>query len=340
MNIFKSKLLWLAPIAAILVLVIFSLAFYPAFNPKPKQLPIAVVNNDKGVDIQGNKVNIGKKIEDKLMDSDSDTVKWVKVDKESDIKKGLKDEKYYGVAIFNKDFSKNAMSKTQKVVMDSKKAEMKEKVESGEIPAFLMVVLMGVTGLVVNLFLATYGNYAIASYGISFRLVQFPELIIMGLSEGVVPLIAYNFVSNKTRMKDTIKVVIVSIAVIFAVCMTVVLVAGHSIVQLFSTDPQIVVLATFILKVTMTSLLLNGIGFLFTGMLQATGQGRGATIMAIAQGTVIIPVLFVLNSLFGLTGVIWSLLIAETVCAFLAMFIVYLLRNRLTVDKASLIEVE
>ena len=89
MNIFKSKLLWLAPIAVILLSVIFSLAFYP-FNPKPKQLPIAVVNNDKGVDIQGNKVNIGKKIEDKLMDSDSDTVKWVKVDKESDIKKVLK----------------------------------------------------------------------------------------------------------------------------------------------------------------------------------------------------------------------------------------------------------
>ncbi|MBI5973254.1 ABC transporter permease [Staphylococcus caledonicus] len=135
MNIFKSKLLWLAPVAAILLLAIFALAFYPAFNPKPKEMPIAIVNNDKGVDIQGNKVNIGKKIEDKLMDSDSDTVKWVKVDKESDIKKGLEDEKYYGAAIFNKDFSKDAMSKTQKVVMDSKKAEMKEKVESGEVPA-------------------------------------------------------------------------------------------------------------------------------------------------------------------------------------------------------------
>ena len=137
----------------------------------------------------------------------------------------------------------------------------------------------------------------------------------MGLSEGVVPLIAYNFVSNKTRMKDTIKVVIVSIAVIFAVCMTVVLVAGHSIVQLFSTDPQIVVLATFILKVTMTSLLLNGIDFIYWHV-ASYRTGSWATIMAIAQGTVIIPVLFVLNSLFGLTGVIWSLLIAETVCAF------------------------
>ena len=65
----------------------------------------------------------------------SDTIKWIKVDKESDIKKGLNDNKYYGAAIFNKDFSKNAMSKTQKVMIDSKKAEMKEKVESGEIPA-------------------------------------------------------------------------------------------------------------------------------------------------------------------------------------------------------------
>ncbi|MCI2774885.1 MATE family efflux transporter [Staphylococcus petrasii] len=216
--------------------------------------------------------------------------------------------------------------------------EMVQEIFKIGIPAFLMVVLMGVTGLVVNLFLAHYGNYAIASYGISFRLVQFPELIIMGLSEGVIPLIAYNFVSNKTRMKDTIKAVILSIAAIFAVCMTIVLLFGHSIVQLFSTDPQIVKLATFILKVTMTSLLLNGIGFLFTGMLQATGQGRGATIMAIAQGTVIIPVLFVLNALFGLPGVVWSLLIAETICALLAMLIVYLLRNQLTVDKQALIE--
>lgn len=206
------------------------------------------------------------------------------------------------------------------------------------IPAFLMVVLMGITGLVLNLFLAHYGNFAIASYGISFRLVQFLELIIMGLAEGVVPLIAYNFVANKVRMRKVIEAVILSIGIIFAVCMTIVFLFGHSIVQLFSTDPQIVSLATFILKVTMTSLLLNGIGFLFTGMLQATGQGRGATVMALAQGLIIIPVLFILNALFGLTGVIWSLLIAETICSLLAMFIVYSLRNKLTVDTQALVE--
>ena len=64
----------------------------------------------------------------------------------------------------------------------------------------------------------------------------------------------------------------------------------------------------------MTSLLLNGIDFIYWHVASyRTGSGLQ---LWHAQGTVIIPVLFVLNSLFGLTGVIWSLLIAETVCAF------------------------
>ncbi|ENL45908.1 YhgE/Pip domain-containing protein [Staphylococcus aureus] len=135
MNIFKNKLLWIAPIATMIILVIFSLAFYPAYNPKPKDLPIGILNEDKGTTIQDKNVNIGKKLEDKLLDSDSNKIKWVKVDSEKDLEKDLKDQKIFGVAIIDKDFSKDAMSKTQKVVMDSKKEEMQQKVASGEIPS-------------------------------------------------------------------------------------------------------------------------------------------------------------------------------------------------------------
>lgn len=134
MNILKNKLLWIVPIATMIILVIFSLAFYPAYNPKPKDLPIGILNEDKGTTIQDKNVNIGKKLEDKLLDSDSNKIKWVKVDSEKDLEKDLKDQKIFGVAIIDKDFSKDAMSKTQKVVMDSKKEEMQQKVASGEIP--------------------------------------------------------------------------------------------------------------------------------------------------------------------------------------------------------------
>ena len=60
------------------------------------------------------------------------------------------------------------------------------------IPAFLMVVLMGVTGLVLKPILSEIWKL-FASYGIQFRLVQFPELIIMGLSRRRNSLIAYIF---------------------------------------------------------------------------------------------------------------------------------------------------
>ncbi|XVL32164.1 ABC transporter permease [Staphylococcus equorum] len=134
MNIFKSKLLWIAPIAILIILAIFSIGFYPAYNPQPKEMPIAIVNHDEGTSIQSKDINIGKNLEDKLKDSNSDEIKWINVDSEKEARKGLDEQKYFGAAIFEEDFSKNAMSKTQKIVMDTKKQEMEDKVKSGEIP--------------------------------------------------------------------------------------------------------------------------------------------------------------------------------------------------------------
>ncbi|RIL52801.1 phage infection protein [Staphylococcus equorum] len=135
MNIFKSKLLWIAPIAILIILAIFSIGFYPAYNPQPKEMPIAIVNHDEGTSIQSKDINIGKNLEDKLKDSNSDEIKWINVDSEKEARKGLDEQKYFGAAIFEEDFSKNAMSKTQKIVMDTKKQEMEDKVKSGEIHA-------------------------------------------------------------------------------------------------------------------------------------------------------------------------------------------------------------
>ncbi|MGX5791271.1 ABC transporter permease [Staphylococcus equorum] len=135
MNIFKSKLLWISPIAILIILAIFSIGFYPAYNPQPKEMPIAIVNHDEGTSIQSKDINIGENLEDKLKDSNSDEIKWINVDSEKEARKGLDEQKYFGAAIFEEDFSKNAMSKTQKIVMDNKKQEMEDKVKSGEISA-------------------------------------------------------------------------------------------------------------------------------------------------------------------------------------------------------------
>lgn len=98
------------------------------------------MNQDKGTTMQDKDVNIGKTFADKIKDNKdlSDKVEWVDVDSKKDLKQGFKDNKYYGALILDENLSKDSMSKVQKTVQDAKikelQSQMKEKIESGQIP--------------------------------------------------------------------------------------------------------------------------------------------------------------------------------------------------------------
>jgi YhgE/Pip-like protein len=116
MNLFKNKLTLLLPIIVIAVLFIFSLTSIPSINPAPKQLPIAIVNEDEGVDIpnQGN-VNMGELIIQNAQAAASATdeeapIKWVAVGSDEEVQAGLNDQQYYAALVIPADFSHNQAS--------------------------------------------------------------------------------------------------------------------------------------------------------------------------------------------------------------------------------------
>lgn len=111
MNIFKNKLVLLSPIIALVVIFIFSLTLFPSVQPQPKNLPIAIVNEDQGVQIPNQpKMNMGQTIVE-MMQKNSKTknedpaVKWVKVKTAEDAQKGMDNQKYYATLVIPKDFS-------------------------------------------------------------------------------------------------------------------------------------------------------------------------------------------------------------------------------------------
>ncbi|MGO4697500.1 MATE family efflux transporter [Paenibacillus sp. 2TAB26] len=205
------------------------------------------------------------------------------------------------------------------------------------VPVFVMSIFMGAMSLIFNHFLVEYGEQAIAGFGISSRLLQFPEFILMGLCEGVVPMIAFSFTANKLRMKHTITFtikVVVALAVVFGVI--VYLISDH-LIGLFTNDPQLIEMGSYILHVTFLSLFITGMTSLFTGIFQATAQGTAAFIMSIIQGITLIPVLFIANRLNGFHGVVWSLVIADAVAFLVGAIMLYVLRNKLQPDLESLV---
>lgn len=65
----SNRKLWIVPLITVTILLILATAFYPAYNPKPNNVPMAIVNLDKGTHIQDKEINIGKKLTEKLKDN-------------------------------------------------------------------------------------------------------------------------------------------------------------------------------------------------------------------------------------------------------------------------------
>ncbi|MEY9867739.1 putative phage infection (PIP) family protein YhgE [Peribacillus sp. B2I2] len=84
---FKNKLVLISPIIAFAVIFIFSLTLFPSVQSQPKNLPIAIVNEDEGVEIPNQpKMNMGQTIVEMIQKSSASTkdrdptVKWAEVD--------------------------------------------------------------------------------------------------------------------------------------------------------------------------------------------------------------------------------------------------------------------
>ncbi|SES44865.1 YhgE/Pip domain-containing protein [Psychrobacillus sp. OK032] len=108
----KNKLLLVSPIIALAVIFIFSLTLFPTVQPQPKNLPIAIVNEDVGVEIPNQpKMNMGQSIVEMIQKTseskkgEDSAVKWVEVKSREAVEKGLDDQKYYAALVIPEDFS-------------------------------------------------------------------------------------------------------------------------------------------------------------------------------------------------------------------------------------------
>ncbi|WP_249866137.1 YhgE/Pip domain-containing protein [Paenibacillus konkukensis] len=114
---FKNKLVLLSPIIALLVIFIFLLTLFPSVQVQPKNLPIAIFNEDQGLEIPNQpKMNMGQTIVDMMQKTASSTsgeepaVKWVEVNSAEEVQNGLDNQDYYAALMIPKDFSEKQAS--------------------------------------------------------------------------------------------------------------------------------------------------------------------------------------------------------------------------------------
>lgn len=129
----KKIKLGMIPVVAVLLLVILATAFYPAYNPQPKNIPLAIFTQDEGIEQQGEVVNIGEEFVKKVKSNDGDEIEWHEIKNDEELKEGLENKEFIGALVIEKDFTKKAMSSAQSILINHKQAEMKQLIESGKL---------------------------------------------------------------------------------------------------------------------------------------------------------------------------------------------------------------
>lgn len=139
----------------------------------------------------------------------------------------------------------------------------------------------------------------------------------MGLSQGIMPLISYNYASgNSKRMKKTL-IFSAELSIAFlAVASVGYYIGAENLVSMFMENDIIVGYGSRFLRGFCIATPFLAMDFLAVGVFQACGMGKKSFVFAVMRKIVLeIPALYILNYFFPLYGLAYAQFAAEVVLA-------------------------
>ncbi len=182
---------------------------------------------------------------------------------------------------------------------------------------FLLHVCASVIVVILNHSFKIYGgDLAIGAYGIVNRVATLFVMAVIGLTQGMQPIVGYNFGARRfDRVRQALKRVIgVAVAVMSMGWLMSQLFPGH-IVALFSDDSGLNGLAEAGLRITMLAFPMVGAQIVITNFFQSIGKAKISILLSLARQLLfLIPLLYVLPHVGGLEvyGVWGSIPVSDT----------------------------
>ena len=192
------------------------------------------------------------------------------------------------------------------------------------IPSCLMNLMGVLSNVSLNKLMSGYSNAAVAGIGVAKKVDMLSFAIAAGMSQGVLPLIGYNYSArNYKHMKAALKVdFLFSFAVALIGTMFLFTCAG-SIVRAFIDDAETVRCGQMFQKIICITGPCISVTMLAITAFQSVGKKVQPTILSLMRkGGLDIPFMLLLNSLAGVNGIVWATPIAD-LCAMTVAVILF-----------------
>ena len=191
------------------------------------------------------------------------------------------------------------------------------------IPSAITSFLFDLDYVVIDKLMVSYGDLALAAVGIVLKVERFPLNVGIGICQGMMPLVAYNYsAGNKQRMEDTIRLARRLGLVIAVTSIVLYELFAVQFSHLFIEDVQTVELASQFLRIRVLATPLMFMSFFTVYLFQAFGKGQIALFLGVTRWLVFnIPMLFLLNTMFGMFGIVWSQATADILTVALSLYV-------------------
>lgn len=187
--------------------------------------------------------------------------------------------------------------------------------------------------MIIQRLMSGYGDIPVAAIGIVLKAERLPLNIGVGICQGMVPIIAYNYsAGNYKRMNATIRYSRnLGIACALASILMYELFAPY-IMRFFINDAQTVALGTNFLRARALATVLMFLSFFHVHLFNSFGRGREAFFLGVMRWVAFnIPMLFLLHHFFGMYGIVWSQLAADILTVSLSVVVYhrYMTKNHM-----------
>lgn len=198
------------------------------------------------------------------------------------------------------------------------------------IPSAIATLLFDLDYVIVDRLMVSYSDLALAAIGIVLKVERLPLNVGIGICQGMMPLVAYNFAAKKQkRMDDTIRLSRGLGLVVAGISIALYEVFAAYFIRFFISDPQTIAMATQFLRIRVLATPLMFLSFFTVYLFQAFGMGSKALFLGVMRWVVFnIPMLFFLNSMVGMFGIVWSQVTADTLTVLLSFYVYHLYRPK------------
>lgn len=191
------------------------------------------------------------------------------------------------------------------------------------VPSAVTTLLFDIDYIVIDKLMAAYGDVALAAVGIVLKAERLPLNVGVGICQGMMSLVAYNYAGrNHRRMQDVIRFSLKTGLIVGAVSILLYECFAGAIMAAFIGDPKTMELGAHFLRIRCLATPLMFSSFFTVFVFQGFGKGRIAMFLGVMRWAVFnIPMLFVLNRLIGMYGLVWSQLCADILTVALSFFV-------------------